>query len=297
MFSGTNEFMTIFQVLWGFWPLILIGALTGTLERSKKRNLGSNIVFNMLLMWGFFAIIWVLLKATGLETPGYILQQPLNSIIFWIVGFVLIALQVSNSLSNRFRIRQEMSYAASQGDLLRLSPGEFEKVVAETYRAMGNRVEIVAAQVDHGIDIIVHTPNGEKQVVQCKRWKGKVGEPVVRDFYGAMQHENAVEGSIITTGVFTPQARDWAKNKPIRLYEGNEFLRIIQRAQNSKGSIPAPSTSTTIQANNEPRFCPQCGAPLVLRTARQGPHQGEKFYGCSNYPKCRTIIPVEGDKN
>jgi len=35
--------------------------------------------------------------------------------------------------------------------------------------------------------------------------------------------------------------------------------------------------------------CPWCGGNLVLRTARQGKHAGERFYGCSNYPKCRYI--------
>ncbi len=33
--------------------------------------------------------------------------------------------------------------------------------------------------------------------------------------------------------------------------------------------------------------CPLCGGNLVLRTAKQGAHVGQQFYGCSNYPKCR----------
>lgn len=33
--------------------------------------------------------------------------------------------------------------------------------------------------------------------------------------------------------------------------------------------------------------CPQCGAPLVLRTAKKGSNSGKQFYGCSAFPKCR----------
>ena len=48
-----------------------------------------------------------------------------------------------------------------------------------------------------------------------------------------------------------------------------------------------------VQTINEkllnPVKCPCCGGNLVLRTARQGSHAGEQFYGCSNYPKCRYI--------
>ncbi len=34
--------------------------------------------------------------------------------------------------------------------------------------------------------------------------------------------------------------------------------------------------------------CPQCGGELVVRRGRKG--RGRKFYGCSNYPKCKFIL-------
>jgi hypothetical protein len=39
--------------------------------------------------------------------------------------------------------------------------------------------------------------------------------------------------------------------------------------------------------------CPRCGGTLVLRTAKQGSHAGEKFWGCNNYPRCRYIRNAE----
>lgn len=41
-------------------------------------------------------------------------------------------------------------------------------------------------------------------------------------------------------------------------------------------------------------LCPKCGVPLVLRTVRQGAHAGKQFYGCSNYPQCREMLPLSG---
>lgn len=41
--------------------------------------------------------------------------------------------------------------------------------------------------------------------------------------------------------------------------------------------------------NNEDMICPKCGSKLVLRTAKNGPHAGNQFYGCSGYPKCKYI--------
>ncbi len=40
-------------------------------------------------------------------------------------------------------------------------------------------------------------------------------------------------------------------------------------------------------SENEERICPRCGSALVLRTASKGEHAGERFWGCSSFPKCR----------
>lgn len=38
--------------------------------------------------------------------------------------------------------------------------------------------------------------------------------------------------------------------------------------------------------------CPKCGNKLLLKVAKYGKHTGEKFYGCSNYPKCKYIRKI-----
>ena len=43
--------------------------------------------------------------------------------------------------------------------------------------------------------------------------------------------------------------------------------------------------------------CPKCNGNLVLRTATRGVHKGEKFYGCSNYPRCSYIQRIDSDIN
>ena len=36
--------------------------------------------------------------------------------------------------------------------------------------------------------------------------------------------------------------------------------------------------------------CPRCGAEMVRRTARRGPNQGQQFWGCLRFPKCRGVV-------
>ena len=37
------------------------------------------------------------------------------------------------------------------------------------------------------------------------------------------------------------------------------------------------------------KICPRCGKSMVLRTAKKGANSGNKFWGCSGYPACRTV--------
>ena len=55
-----------------------------------------------------------------------------------------------------------------------------------------------------------------------------------------------------------------------------------------------PSLDITLEDRlmNTPPSCPKCGETMVLRKGTRGSHIGESFYGCPNYPKCRTIVPV-----
>ena len=36
--------------------------------------------------------------------------------------------------------------------------------------------------------------------------------------------------------------------------------------------------------------CPKCGAPMLQRTIKKGTHQGEQFWGCTNYPQCNGTL-------
>lgn len=55
----------------------------------------------------------------------------------------------------------------------------------------------------------------------------------------------------------------------------------------------AAETENAKQAKATEILCPKCGAVMVLRKAFKGPNAGKEFYGCSNYPRCRSIINIQ----
>lgn len=53
----------------------------------------------------------------------------------------------------------------------------------------------------------------------------------------------------------------------------------------------APVAATTAEV----KTCDRCGGEMKVRTAAQGAHRGEQFWGCTNYPKCRNIVKIAGE--
>lgn len=40
------------------------------------------------------------------------------------------------------------------------------------------------------------------------------------------------------------------------------------------------------------RLCPKCGSEMLLRETKKGENAGKQFWGCSAFPKCRTIRSI-----
>ena len=83
---------------------------------------------------------------------------------------------------------------------------------------------------DGGIDLIAynHQPMLEgKYIVQCKRYSGSVGEPIIRDLYGVVNSERANKGILITTGTFTKSAIEFSIGKQIELIDGEKLNQLL----------------------------------------------------------------------
>lgn len=115
-------------------------------------------------------------------------------------------------------------------DINSLSGVEFEKVCQQLVENMGFETETTKASGDGGIDLIAynHQPLlSGKYIIQCKRYSGSVGEPIIRDLYGVITSERANKGILMTTGYFTKSAIAFAEGKPIELIDGGKLHDLL----------------------------------------------------------------------
>ena len=128
---------------------------------------------------------------------------------------------------------QREAFAESIGfDIDKLSGIEFENVCQVLVEKMGFTTQTTKASGDGGIDLIAynHQPLlSGKYIIQCKRYAGSVGEPIIRDLYGVVMSERANKGILMTTGHFTKSAISFAEGKPIELIDGMALKSLMSQ--------------------------------------------------------------------
>lgn len=117
--------------------------------------------------------------------------------------------------------------ALSHDQLLRLTPAEFEEYVTQRiFARRGLQAHNTPDVKDGGIDIWLTDKNGQKAVVQCKRYRNAVGEETVRDLYGTMIHNQADHAYLVTTARISDSARRFAAGKNIDLIDGTKLVEL-----------------------------------------------------------------------
>ena len=117
-----------------------------------------------------------------------------------------------------------------------LPPAGFERLCQRLLREAGfQQVAVTGRTGDDGIDgegiLEVNAFVTFKVLFQCKRYRGSVGAPMIRDFRGAMLGR-AEKGIILTTGTFTQDAKREARRDgapPVELVDGEKLIDMFEK--------------------------------------------------------------------
>jgi restriction system protein len=132
----------------------------------------------------------------------------------------------------------------SRPNLLELTPGEFESLIENLFRAIGLDTHLTRASRDGGVDCVAydHRPVfGGKVVIQAKRYSRVVGVSAVRDLFGATHNEGANKGILVTTSHYGKASYEFAANKPLELIDGSALLYLLKEHLETEAKIVVPS--------------------------------------------------------
>ena len=103
-----------------------------------------------------------------------------------------------------------------------------------------------------------------------------------------MAAKGATGGFVVTSGVFTDEARAFAEGRNIELIDGQALHALIRGVSVPGKAAAVPPIVTTVGSP----ACPVCQSAMVKRTAKRGANSGNAFWGCSQYPGCKGTRPA-----
>ena len=124
--------------------------------------------------------------------------------------------------------------------------------------------------------------------------------PVLKEFWEGfskqLEEKKNIERKDVTTEAMDENCPKCGKTLTLRLgkrgrfvgcsgYPECDYTRNANETEAERAAAPGPEIL-------EGRVCPKCESPLVIKSGPYG-----KFIGCSNYPKCRFIEPLEKPKD
>ena len=105
---------------------------------------------------------------------------------------------------------------------------DFKVLVAEAYSRTGYIIlENSAFTADPSIDIVMRK-GAKLYLLQCRYWQNrKLGIREIKNLLSLMHAKQASGVFLLTTGIFTNEARHFAAGRPINLVDGIELVELL----------------------------------------------------------------------
>jgi restriction system protein len=163
----------------------------------------------------------------------------------------------------------------------------FEAVCESLFAQSGFKTKSQSHGADGGVDVWMYSAHAEGPVsiAQCKHFRSKeVDVKLIREFFGVMASHKLQRGTFVTTSTFTADAQKFANENGINTLDGDKLLKLIAtRTPEQQKEL----LDIAYEGEYSIPTCASCGIKLVERVTKA---DQKKFWGCSNFPKCRTQI-------
>lgn len=172
----------------------------------------------------------------------------------------------------------------------KMDSDEFETLVNTIFKQRGYSI----AEPQDDVDLVLKT-DSEKVFVQYKQWKEKeLDEKAVIKLYAVMKENNARHGIVITAGIFTSEALDFALGKALLLINGTDLSQMVEALNesgfNDETELVEYDKPVEEESDEPEPLCPICNEKMIKRTAKKGKNAGNTFWGCSQFPSCRGVL-------
>ena len=89
----------------------------------------------------------------------------------------------------------------------------------------------------------------------------------------------------------TREVQQWSGQTQIDSFFSTPFKSIESEPKIKETAIM--EVADRVKSLDQTPTCPTCHGEMIERMAKKGARQGQTFYGCSQFPKCRGVVNIE----
>ncbi|NOT11982.1 MAG: restriction endonuclease [Methylococcaceae bacterium] len=115
-------------------------------------------------------------------------------------------------------------------ELKKLCGTEFEDYLAKLFKTQGYLAEKTPITGDYGADLILHKDQ-QRIAIQAKCYTGSVGVAAVQEALSGMAYYRCQSAWVVTTGNYTANAVELARQSNVRLIGSKELGKLILQMQ------------------------------------------------------------------
>ena len=96
----------------------------------------------------------------------------------------------------------------------------------------------------------------------------------IQEAVASINYYSCNKAMVISNSYFTKNARELASSNSVELWDRDKLIELLSKARGKE--------IASVVTDQQKDLCPKCNGSLILRTGKHG-----KFWGCSNFPRCR----------
>lgn len=182
-------------------------------KRSKKREKDIEDLIKLALVGAFFLF--------------YTLTDSLGTT--FVIMFFISAIAVGFFINQAFKRKRDLRSSGIK-EIDEMDGIRFEYFLKELYISLGYKVKVTKSTGDFGADLVL-IKEGQKVVVQAKRYSKNVGVKAVQEVKTSQMHYKASESWVVTNSYFTRQAMELAKSNSVKLIDRDQLIKTIVTMQ------------------------------------------------------------------
>ncbi|KZE78199.1 hypothetical protein AV654_19685 [Paenibacillus elgii] len=198
--------------------------------KSKINRFFSSMLAFAAGVVGLTVIVQLIKKGTG-SASSYKEDTILDTIISffiawggWILGtgvFLFLAYRLVTWQVNKRRLLR-----SGFKEIVTMSGADFEDLLTLFFKEKGFAVKQTPRSRDFGADHILEK-DGERTVVQAKRYKDKVSIDAVQEVIGAKGYYKATQAMVVTNSFYTDAAKKLAAANGVELWDRPRLIKEL----------------------------------------------------------------------